>query len=458
MTFIANQSTLQDMKSKVLISLILIFSPLIALAQGKANTQTCDITPMKIIELGEPDFKAPIIMESSYKLSGIKNILDADFAHNTIQNQEFQNYVLLGNYSKEGDPSKTYPFLTVINQKGQVIWDALENSQFQLEAIQLLKNKYGYVVLGNIRHPTKGRGFYLAQYSKLGKRLRQTPFYTAGFNSFAKSMTYTGDGKGYLVAIDRVSKDGKKIATVYRVDAEGFSPWDKKYPMKGSSVFENIQLLRDKGYIVTGSVEQEDGRMAGWLFNMTELGIAGWQKTYVRGVNASLHQAVALKNGSYLLAGYTQSFFGDKKTAWVMNVGENSVPLWQRFYTGNYDYNIKDLKVDSNNLITILMDAQPLSKKEKEDNIKRKGHLVLLTLSPRGDVLYEDSFEGGDNSFATSLFKGKDTEHIIMGMKQYLPPPDMMEQSDVQPINEGWLLFSPSFSDYVDSCAQEKSS
>jgi len=132
-----------------------------------------------------------------------------------------------------------------------------------------------------------------------------------------------------------------------------------------------------------------------------------------------------------------------------MKVSPKAGPVWQRFYTGNYDYNIKDLHVDSNNLITVLIDAQPFMKESEKPKANEKGHLRLLTLSPRGEVLYKDSFKGGDNAFATKLLRGDNTEHVIMAMKQYKPPEEM---KDMDPINEGWLIFSPSFVDYRDPC------
>lgn len=454
-TFYPNHFTLHIMKSKVLILIILIFYTFPVYAVEDKNAEECSVKPTEIIELPEPDFKAPIIMQSFYKLAGIKDIVGTDFAHAAKDNPS-ESYVVLGNFTKSDDSKLTYPFLTNMDQKGRVIWDVHENSQYPLVAVKLLKNKFGYVVLGNIHHPTKGRGFYLAQYSKIGKRIRQTPFYIPGYNAFAKSLTDTYDGKGYLVAIDRISRVGKKEATVYRVDADGFSPWDKKYPMEKSSIFENIQLTPYRDYIITGAAEQEDGRYAAWLLNLEEVNNSGWQKTYLRGVYASLHQAIPLKNGSYLVVGETQSFFGDKKSAWVMNVGANSVPIWQKFFTGEYDYNIKDIHVDQNNLISVLMDAQPFYKKGKRDDVKRKGHIRLLTLSPRGDVLYKDSFEGADNAYAIKLLRGEGTEHVILGMRQYLPPIDMLEK--MSPINEGWLFFVPSFSDYVDPCTVKEKS
>lgn len=446
------------MNPKALIILIILFYTSLNIsfswAQESKSNDKCEITKTEIITLEEPEYKSPIIMQSLYKLEGIKNITDFDFAYKK-EKSTTQNFIVLGNFSKSDNSKLTYPFLTSFNHKGEVIWDVHENNKNGMEAVKLLKNKFGYVVLGNITHPTKGRGFYVAQYDVNGKRLRQTPFYIAGYNAYAKSIDFTRDGKGYLVSVDRVSRNDKREATVYRVDVGGFSPWDKKFALEGDTVFENIQMLKEKGHIVTGSVEQEDGRMAAWLFNLREQEGSGWQKTYLRGVNAYLHQAIALKKGGFLVAGYMQSSYGDKKTAWVMEVGKNAAPVWQRFYTGNYDYNIKDMHIDQNGLITILLDAQPFVKKGVEDTVKRKGHIRLLTLSPRGDILYKDSFSGGDNAFATRMLRGESTEHIIMGMKQYLPPKDMF---DMPPINEGWLFFVPSFADYVDPCVAARKS
>jgi hypothetical protein len=439
------------MNAKALILIILLFcTPLYgAFATSKRNVPVdkCELTETKIVELGEPEFKTPIIMQSLYKLEGIKNIVDFDFSHKKEGTK--QNFIVLGNFSQSDNPNQKYPFLTNMGQNGEIIWDVHENNQNKLEAIKLLKNKFGYVVLGNIVHPRKGRGFYLTQYDKNGKRLKHAPFYIPGYNAFAKNLSFTRDGKGYLVSIDRVSNEDKHEATIYRINIDGFSPWDRRYALEGDTVFENIQRLSNGTHLLTGSVEQEDGRVAAWLFNMREKGGASWQKTYLRGLNASLHQAIELKNGSFLLAGYTQSFYGDKKSAWIMKVGANTVPSWQRFYTGPYDFNIKDMHIDDNNLISVLLDAQPFLKKGESEAVKRKGHLRLLTLSPRGDLLYKDSFEGGDNAFATRLLKGESTEHIVMAMKQYLPPKEM---EGVPPINEGWLFFVPSFADYVDPC------
>lgn len=450
------------MNSKALIFLITMFCTAQfvppSVAQTTLDVDQCTIEKTKIVTLDEPAFKSPIIMQSSYKLAGIQNIVDFEVAYN-LKSEDKSNYIVLGNFSKSQggaeSASRTYPFLTKLNHKGEVIWDVHENHKNDLEAVALLKNKFGYVVLGNIADRAKGRGFYLTQYDAKGKKLRQMPFYIEGANAYAKSFDFTHDGKGYLISIDRVSPKNKRDATVYRVNIDGFSPWDKKYALDEDTIFENIHRLSTGGHIVTGSIKKQDGRVAAWLFNLREKGSAGWQKSYLRGLNASLHHAIELKNGGFLVAGHTQSFYGDKKSAWVMQVDRNAAPIWQRFYTGDYDFHIKDIRVDENNLTSILMDAQPFYKKGVKPTVQLKGHLRLLTLSPRGDMLYHDSFQGGDNAYATKLLTSETSEHTIMAMKQYFPPKGI---EDRNPINEGWLFFAPSFADYVDPCAPPKES
>lgn len=411
----------------------------------------CHIKPTDIVTLEAPDFKSPVITEFSYKLAGIQNVIDADFAH-AAKNKTNQNYILLGNY-KNSDNIE-FPFLAQLDQKGKVIWHVHETGKYPYQAVDLLKNKYGYVVLGNVNKPGAGRGFYVTQYDRNGKRLRQTPFFTAGDNSYAKAIDFTRDKKGYLVAIDRVDKNDKKSATIFRVNLDGFSPWDKKYALDQDTIFENIQRLQkgsQTGHIITGSIEKADGRYAGWLFNLKNEGSAGWQKEYIRGVNASLHQSIQLSDEGYLLAGQTQSFFGDKKSAWVMKVDRNGKPVWQRFYTGSYDYNIRDMSLGKNGLISVLMAAQPFEGKEN-----KKSHLRLLMLSPRGNLLYNDSFKGADKSFVSKLLKGSSGEHVFIGMKQYVPPKDIQEAQGIKPINEGWILFAPAFENYTDRCVLTK--
>ncbi len=443
------------MNAKALFLTFLVFSlsPLMGQAQAQTNegADQCEITPTQIITLEDPEFKTPIIAEASYKLAGIDNVIDADFGH-VRQNSKEKSYVLLGNYKNTA--SQSFPFLAHLTHKGQIIWHVHEKSQYPHQAVDLLKNKYGYLVLGNIEQPGKGRGFYVAQYDRNGKRLRRTPFFTPGYNSFAKSIDFTRDKKGYLVAVDRIDSKGKKSATAYQVNIDGFSPWDKKYALDHDTIFENILRLPqtlERGHIVTGSIEKEDGRYAGWLFNLREDGKAGWQKEYVRGVNASLNHTIALDDGGYLVAGHTQSFFGDKRSAWIMKVRANAAPLWQRFYTGNHDYHVRGLRRDENGLISILMEGRAIKNKKQS-----KAHLRLLTLSPRGDVLYKDSFKGADKLFANQFLKGPSGEHVIIGMKQFIPPANIEEARNIAPINEGWILFSPAFENYTDPCVPTK--
>lgn len=161
---------------------------------------------------------------------------------------------------------------------------------------------------------------------------------------------------------------------------------------------------------MTGRVETEKGNQAGWLISLDASGALRFQRPYARGADATLRQAVALQDGSILAIGEALPAGQGDKAAWVIKVTANGDPVWQKFLTGKYAYTGVDVVSLPDGRIMTLWAAAPTA-------FGGRRFARLVTFSPEGQILSDESFLDGSNAIPFRILPMKD-RRMTLGMSE----------------------------------------
>jgi len=175
----------------------------------------------------------------------------------------------------------------------------------------------------------------------------------------------TFDG-GYLIAASTQSDDGDLLGVghhgtlespdiwVLRIDSVGTILWQKTYG--GSDYDTPVGLIpgSEGEYVISAVTRSADGDVHGfhsgsgddsWIFEITESGALGWQRTLGGSKGDDLYSLVQTRDGGYALAGVTYSNDGDIKGRhtidtsdgdfWLVKLSSIGDIEWQKTFGGS---------------------------------------------------------------------------------------------------------------------------
>jgi len=447
---------LKDMDIKQILAFFLIFLGTFWIsASGYAQLESykdqidphCKIDDNRVIELEDPIYNTPLRSNASYKLSGLENLIG--FLPAKGHEDTYNQLVLAGNYKKAGS-EKRFPFLTKITRDGKILWGLHDNSKFHKTALNLHLSPSGYTIIGNMSKSRTQNGFYFSRYDESGKLEQEVPFFQPGTYLKARDSILTHDSDGYLIAADKVAfeKDGKQWSSaLYRMDMNGFSPWDNQYNGGQNSTFHHIHKMPNGRYILSGQIEQDDKRIAGWLFYTNKVGKDGWQQTYIRGLSSVIQKVIPTRTGGFITMGEIESHNSPVKTAWIMRLNSQAQPVWQRYFKGLYKFTANDVKRDENGVISLLLTATP-----QKGAGEKKTHMRLITLTPRGELLNIESFSNADHAEGVALQTDQKGNRFILALKKFIAPAEVARKTGEISINEGWLFSIAPHEAFIDPC------
>lgn len=428
---------------------------LVLIVPQAAQAQSCDKKVEKIITLKDPRYNGRRIWGITYGLEGVEQINDILVAHNDGDTFAENTYVIAGDYTASQDSPTMRPFIAHVNRKGEVLWEQRSDGKLEKTAVKLIKVKEGYAVLGNIRNSKNWRGFYIERFSKSGKLLSRIPVYGDDTHVDAKSFVETADKKGFIVAAMHTFNREKPSteAALYRIDNDGALAWRRRYDGGLNRQFNNIQLMPNGFYAVTGSVEnKKTDKTFGMLLMTDESGEKGWQQQYQRGDATNIKKVVTLSDNTMILIGGTVPAGSEKESALVMKVNQSGSMLWRRYFIGDYRNVVRDIIPVIYDRLLLLVDAYPEGSSDFLN--PEKGHVRVVTLSTRGDMLGDESFTSGKGVHAGRMIDGDKREHIIVGTTQRKDPENIPPGELPPPQFDSWLIATKlKYESYQDLCA-----
>jgi hypothetical protein len=146
--------------------------------------------------------------------------------------------------------------------------------------------------------------------------------------------------------------------------------------------------------------------MDAWVIRLDEQGKVVWEKAY-GGEQGDMATAVQpLAEGSFLVAGYTESFGAGDRDAWVLQLSKDGEPKWQKAYGG--------VQMDSANSLQLTSDGSILAGFTKSFG----GGLAdfwVLRLTHTGEVVWQNSFGGPGFDYGMSVAATSDGGSMVAG-------------------------------------------
>lgn len=420
--------------------------------------QECEFSQEEIVTLRSPSFDTPTVWSAFYGEDGLEQFSD-------IALGEEGTYIAIGSYTQNEEDDVYKPFITKLDNRGRVIWENKEDVSFPKIAKKIHKRKTGYAVTGDIKNSKSAEGIYIAFYSEDGKKIKQYPIFEAGYKVNVHDFAPSKSGKSYIISATREDvsqnkndtpsnrkKETKTEVVLYKITIEGKRIWRRQYSPGLSTALHSIELAGDGNYTLGGEIEIEDNRMAGWLVRVDENGALMWQRPYPRGAMAVIRDTYTHDDLSITITGQVRGGGQREKSAWVMNVSLDGTNNWQRYYSGDHDYNSASMIGYEDGRVSVLFDARsPQGIRQRSDVITR-GHVSLATLSPRGYMMNLESYTDGQNTNGSVLNEGHNGERMVVGVSQIAMPDDMNPNNPSPYIFDGWIFAATGLDPYVDPC------
>lgn len=423
---------------------ILVFLAAPAMAQEDEGPIDCTISGTEITNMREPQFSGPNVWDMIEGDDGMEAY--ADFIP-----LESGNFIAAGSYTKDKKDNIYHPLIVRFDERFKKVWETKADSAAYKTIHRILKTKSGYTVLGDVQDKGRGNGFYIGFYDDKGKAKGENAFFEKGGSLDAKSLVLAADGTGYVIAAQFTDgkDDQKQYGLVYKISSTGKQIWKRSYQPGPTTVFQTLQPTLNGAYVVAGQIVTEEHKSAGWAMRIDDNGSIGWQRTYPRGLAASLYGGTAYTDGGFLLTGKIRPLTGagPAMAAWIMKVDATGAPVWQRYFKSPfYDYTASDTIAYEDGRSTVLINGASLDK-------DHRSHARLMTLSPSGIMLNLEDYSEGQNARANRLVSGLAAERVMAGYAQ-TSFGETQEGDDPAPAYtyDGWVVSVPALEPYEDPC------
>lgn len=229
------------------------------------------------------------------------------------------------------------------------------------------------------------------------------------------------------------------------VDPDGSVRTVKEYLPGVQTWPSSISKTSDGKLIVAGRVMTEKNQQAGWLFQVGTDGTLDFQRPYTRGADATLRYATGLKHGGVLAVGDAIPSGEGDKAAWVLKTDEQGNPVWQKFLTGKYSYAAVDaLELKDGRIMTLWAASPTLFGGRK--------FARLVTFSPTGQILSDESFLEGLNSIPFRLIENEDMR-VLLGMAETGFAQDQRPDELQFVTYDSWIMAMPDLPEWKNNCA-----
>ena len=300
----------------------------------------------------------------------------------------------------------------------------------------------GYILLGqpfskdgNITNNHGGSDYWLIKVDK-DANLQWQKCFGGSCDDVGWNIAVTSDS-GFVVAGFSCSNDGDVTGNhgvfdywVIKVDKNGILQWEKS--LGGSSQDDGlcVTATNDKGFIVggwTGSTNgnvqcQHHSEIDAWVIKLDSAGNIEWQKCYGGSSTEAIAAIIQLNDGSYMLAGATQSNDGDVSgnhggfDYWVMKTDPFGNILWQKCYGGSNDEKPTFIKrLSDDNCIIGGLTYSNDGDVNNNHSFTGYGDMWLIKISPEGTLLWQQCFGGTMNENLDDAIELSDKRLLLLG-------------------------------------------
>lgn len=275
----------------------------------------------------------------------------------------------------------------------------------------------GYIVAGATSSFGKdGSDFWVLRLDSGGNIEWQKSYGGIG-DDRANSIQQTADG-GYIVAGASDSfGEGDTDFWVLKLDLIGNIVWQKTYGGAGNDDGPLVQQTTDGGYIVGGTTYSfGSGYDDFWLLSLDSEGIIRWEKTYGGNTFDRLSSLRQTLDGGYVAAGTTSSFADGGTDFWVLKLKADGNAEWQKTYGGAGN--------DDGPAVQQTYDGGYVLAGTTYSVSAGDGNIMVLKLGPYGNIVWQKTYGGSKDDYATIVRETLDSGYIVAGTTYSFGPGD----------------------------------
>lgn len=275
-----------------------------------------------------------------------------DEAHSITQTPD-GGYAILGTTDSFGAGGSDF-WLVKTDSSGNMLWNKTYGDASNDDGWSIKETVDGNLLLaGWTASFGMGSGdFWLVKTDQYGNELWNKT-YGGAFFDFANCVQQTSDG-GYVLAGSTYSfgAAGSDFWLV-KTDDAGNEQWNKTYGGPSNDYgFSVVQTLDGKYAIVGSTSSFGAGVYDFWLVKTDQFGNMLWNKTYGEIGYDEAWAVIQTGDHGFILAGWTESFGAGKSDCWLIATDESGNPQWNVTWGGaDYDYAYSALQCSDGSFI-----------------------------------------------------------------------------------------------------------
>ena len=324
---------------------------------------------------------------------------DLDYGIDAIEVND-GGYVFLGITTVD---SYSDIYLAKTDSLGNKLWESILGGLSNDLGLSVLETSDGdLIVAGKIGD---GGDLYLAKTDSSGNMLwnRTHEGHGHGF-----SVLETNDGDLIVAGSRFVNGLIAVEAYLMKTDSSGNLLWDKTFGGDYMDYGFYVQATNDDGYIITGSTNSYgSGNDDVWLIKTDSVGNELWNETFGGMNNDSGRSVVAAGDGSYIIAGSTESYGSGNSDVWLIKTDSAGNELWNKTFGGTvYDGGTSvQQTVDGGYIITGSTESYGSGNRD----------VWLIKTDSNGNELWNKTFGGVAYDIGNSVEQTSDKGYIISG-------------------------------------------
>lgn len=256
---------------------------------------------------------------------------DYDYCYNLHQTRDL-GYIMAGFRSLDdmGNDS-TDAWIMKLNNSGDIEWQKIFNGSKNDYAPSIQEtNDGGFIYMvnsssedGDFIGNYGGSDIWVVKSNAKGEIIWKKNYGGSNFD-WGNSILQTKDG-GYIISgrtcsndIDVTENNGEDNAWIFKLDSIGNIEWKKNYGGSKSDYFKSIYPTNDKGYIIVGGSNSNDGDLSNnngdrdyWIVKIEQTGTIKWQKNFGGSADDLAWDVLQTNDGGYIISGKTESNDGD---------------------------------------------------------------------------------------------------------------------------------------------------
>ena len=184
--------------------------------------------------------------------------------------------------------------------------------------------------------------------------------------------------------------------------------WEKIFGGSEWDWVDSIVALTNGGFVAASYTDSKGaGKLDAWILRLDKTGELLWEKTFGGPDNDTVASIAALADGGFVVAGWTEPKGTSDRDAWIFRLDRTGGLLWEKTFGGAEHENATSIVALPDGGFVVA--GFTASKGAGESDV------WVLRLDKTGELLWEKTFGGPDKDVAASIIALTDGGFVVVG-------------------------------------------